>query len=225
MTYSIVARCARTGSLGVAISSSSPAVASRCAHVRSGVGAVATQNITDPRLGPAVLERLASGMGAAAALDAVCESAEHLEYRQLTVVDTSGASAAYDGSHSLGVNGSVLAPGCVVAGNMLAGLDVLSSAASAFAESEGQALEERLLLAMEAGLACGGEAGPVHSAGMLVADDVPWPVTDLRVDWSDAPIADLRRLWALWEPQKQAYRTRALDPRHSPGYGVPGDDR
>ena len=76
---------------------------------------------------------------------------------------------------------------------------------------------------MQAGLAAGGEAGPVRSAGLLMVDRVPWPVADLRVDWHDAPIAELAQLWALWQPQLDAYVTRALDPDAAPSYGVPGE--
>jgi len=84
--------------------------------------------------------------------------------------------------------------------------------------------EGRLLTALEAGLAAGGEAGPIHSAGLLVADSADWPTTNLRVDWSEAPIADLRVLWDVWAPQKADYVTRALDPTSAPSYGVPGDE-
>ena len=73
-------------------------------------------------------------------------------------------------------------------------------------------------------LACGGEAGPMHSAGLVIVSDVAWPVTDLRVDWSEEPVADLTALWRLWRPQVDAYRIRALDPAAAPNYGVPGDE-
>jgi len=85
-------------------------------------------------------------------------------------------------------------------------------------------LAGRLIAALRAGLHAGGEAGPLHSAGLIVVSDVPWPVTDLRVDWSDDPIAELAALWHLWGPQAEAYRLRALDPTKAPGYGVPGDE-
>ena len=85
------------------------------------------------------------------------------------------------------------------------------------------ALELRLLDGLEAAIVAGGEAGPVHSAGLQVVEDVPWPVTDLRIDWHDDPIGELRRLWSVWAPQKQDYRTRGLDPTEAPSYGVPGD--
>ena len=225
MTFSIVGYCARTGAVGVAITSSSPAVASRCAHVRSGVGAVATQNVTDPRLGPALLDALALGATATEAIADVSSRASAAEFRQLTAVDAHGGAAVFSGSLSLGVNGDVIGAGCVVAGNMLASPDVLDAAAAAFGADPEADLGERLVGALEAGLRRGGEAGPLHSAGLLVAQHVEWPTTNLRVDWSDQPIGDLRALWELWLPQRDDYVTRALDPASAPGYGVPGDDR
>jgi uncharacterized Ntn-hydrolase superfamily protein len=230
MTFSIAGRCARTGALGVAITSSSPAVASRCAHVRPGVGAVCTQNVTDPRLGPALLDALGLGATAREAMADVSSRASSPEYRQLTAVDSRGGTAVFSGSLSLGINGDLIGPDCVVAGNMLASLAVLDAAAAAFRADPGSDLGERLVSALEAGLAAGGEAGPLHSAGLLVAGEamdegVEWPTTNLRVDWSEQPIGDLRALWTLWLPQRDDYVTRALNPAGAPGYGVPGDDR
>jgi uncharacterized Ntn-hydrolase superfamily protein len=92
-----------------------------------------------------------------------------------------------------------------------------------YISSRADSLEARLLDGLSAAMNAGGEAGPVHSAGLQVIADVPWPVTDLRVDWHDDPVGELRRLWRLWEPQKEDYRTRGLDPTVAPSYGVPGD--
>jgi uncharacterized Ntn-hydrolase superfamily protein len=92
-----------------------------------------------------------------------------------------------------------------------------------FAAGDSEDLGPRVLAAMQAGLDAGGEAGPIHSAGILIVDKVAWPVADLRVDWSDAPLADLMRLWTVWEPQMEAYVTRALNPSGAPSYGVPGE--
>ncbi len=225
MTFSIVGRCERTGAFGVAISSSSPAVASRCAYVKAGVGAVATQNVTDPRLGPGLLAQLEEGLSAPEAMERVSAGAPFPEYRQLTAVTSDGSTAVFSGANSLGINGDAVGKNCVAAGNMLATLDVLSQMVGAFEADPSQPLEHRLLCALEAGLAQGGEAGPVHSAGILAADQAEWPSTNLRVDWSEDPIADLRALWELWAPQKDAYVTRALNPSDAPSYGVPGDDR
>ena len=104
MPFSIVARCAKTGQFGMAVASSSPAVAARCAYARAGVGAAASQNVTDPRLGPAALDRLAAGLDAEAALDAVIGAAEHVEYRQLLIVDRDGNTAIHSGGKSLGIH-------------------------------------------------------------------------------------------------------------------------
>jgi uncharacterized Ntn-hydrolase superfamily protein len=87
----------------------------------------------------------------------------------------------------------------------------------------GATFEERLLAGFVAGLAAGGEQGPVRSAGPAVVEDVSWRVTDLRVDDADDPAAELSRLLALWLPQKRDYLVRAIDPSVAPSYGVPGD--
>lgn len=225
MTFSIVGRCPRTGQFGVALSSSSPAVAARCAHARAGVGAVATQNVTDPRLGPLGLDLLARGFGPNATVAALQgAAADHAAWRQVTAIDTAGIPWGFSGSRALGRNGHVIAPHAVAAGNMLASDHVLPAMLSAFETDDRASLAERLITALEAALDAGGEEGPVHSAGLLVVADQPWPLVDLRVDWADAaPIAQLRALWTLWQPQMDAYVTRALDPAGAPSYGVPGD--
>jgi uncharacterized Ntn-hydrolase superfamily protein len=223
MTFSIVARCARSGQFGMAISSSSPAVAARCAHVRAGVGAVASQNITDPALGPLVLDRLEAGLPADAALRAVTEGRPHIDYRQLLVIDREGRTAIHSGRQVLGIWGEARATDCAAGGNLLAGELVPMGMAEAFAGSKGH-LAERLMVALEAGLRAGGEAGPVHSAGLKVADHLSWPLVDLRIDWADNPIGMLRGAWDVYAPQMAAYVQRAEDPTQAPSYGVPGDE-
>ena len=224
MTISIAARCERTGAFGVAISSSSPAVGSRCPNVRAGVGAVSSQNVTDPSLGPALLNELQSGLGAHEALAKISSSATHPEFRQLTVVDSVGESAVYSGEKSLGINAEVTAKNVAAAGNMLANANVIQAMVDSFNSSEDKELGDRLIAALEAGVTAGGEAGPVHSAAVLVATDVAWPTTNLRVDWDEDPIAKLRELYKVWAPQAQDYVTRALNPNSAPSYGVPGDE-
>ena len=209
--------------LGVVVSSSSPCVAARCAHVRSGAGAAASQNVTDPRLGPRLLDRLAAGEPAEDAMDVTVSDARFPEYRQLTCVDREGRVAVHSGARTLGLNGHRLGDGCVAAGNLLATLDVLDAMVETFAARAADPLGGRLLAVAEAALAAGGEEGPVRSVGMLVADRESWPMTDLRVDWHDDPIGELGRLWTVWEPQAADYVTRALNPEAAPSYGVPGD--
>jgi uncharacterized Ntn-hydrolase superfamily protein len=222
VTFSVLATDG-SGAVGMAVTSSSPAVAARCVHLRAGVGGVASQNITDPRLGPTLLDAMERGAAPQAALDALRGSEDHLEHRQLTALDLQGRTAAHSGAGSLGIHHHRAADGVVAAGNMLSSTDVVEAVVSAFEASSG-ALEVRLVEALEAGLAAGGEAGPVHSAGLSVVRQVPWRETDLRVDWSEEPLSELRRLVTLWLPQRDDYVTRAIDPTAAPSYGVPGDE-
>ncbi|QLG92939.1 DUF1028 domain-containing protein [Pseudomonas yamanorum] len=225
MTFSIVARCAETGQLGIAISSSSIAVGARCPWLRPGVGAVATQNITLPALGPEVLDQLESGLSPEHAVDKVLTRNGYSQYRQLTAIDHLGHTVHFSGSETLGTHNAISGEQCVAAGNMLADRSVIEAMVTAFENGEGQ-LADRLLAAMHAAIAGGGEAGPVHSAAMVVVGELTWPIINLRVDWADQdPIGELQTLWDAYRPQVQDYIDRALAPDKSPGYGVAGDDR
>src|SRR5512134_3626412 len=208
MTFSIAARCADSGMFGIAVSSSSPAVAARCAHARAGDGAFGTQNITDPRLGPQGLDLMAKGVSAEQAIATLKQSAPHIGFRQFIAVDAQGGTAAHSGERTLGTFATAQAHDVVAAGNLLRSQEIPAKMVAAFQRAEGH-LAERLLTAMEAAIAAGGEEGPVHSAGLLIVRDVPWPVADLRVDWTDGdPIAELRKLWVIYKPQLDAYVTR-----------------
>jgi len=202
MTFSLVARCAETGMFGIAISSSSPAVAARCAYTRAGVGAVASQNITDPSLGPYTLDLMQGGMFAAEAIAEVKAKGSFVEYRQVLAIDTKGTTAIHSGPNSLGI------------WTQAEGEDVANGH-----------IGDRLIAAMRSGLEAGGEAGPVHSAGMQICDKMNWPVADLRCDWTEeCPIEAIATAWTVYKPQLDAYVQRALDPREAPSYGVPGDE-
>lgn len=223
MTFSIVARCTETGMFGIAVSSSSPAVAARCAYARAGVGAFGTQNITDPRLGPSGLDLMAAGASAEQAIATLKQTAPHIEYRQLIAVDSKGGTAVHSGDRTLGTYATAQAHDVVAAGNLLRNAEIPAAMVAAFQRAQGH-LGDRLLTAMAAAITAGGEEGPVHSAGMMLVRDVPWPVADLRVDWTDGdPIAELRKLWEIYQPQLEAYVTRALNPTGAPSFGVPGD--
>lgn len=224
MTFSLVGRCDRTGMFGAVITSSSPAVAARCAFARARVGAACTQNVTDPTLGPKLLDALERGRGAEEALAEIAAAAPHVEYRQLAVVGADGEGAAWSGDRALGRAATANGPGCAAAGNLLAAEGVPAAMVEAFLAVEPAHLGDRLLAALAAGRDAGGEESPVRSAGLVVVDAVPWPVTDLRIDWSDDdPVAELARLWERWKPQADDYVTRALEPASAPGFGVPGD--
>lgn len=225
MTFSIVGRCAETGQLGIAISSSSIAVGARCPWVRAGVGAVATQNVTLPALGPQILDLLENHkLDPGTALDKALGSNGWSQYRQVTVIDGQGRTALFSGQQALGLHNALAGEQCVAAGNLLAGTGVIEAMVEAFEQTPG-ILVERLLAAMHAAMAAGGEAGPVHSAALSVVDDLTWPIVDLRVDWADEdPIGQLACLWQAYRPQMQDYLTRALDPTAAPSYGVPGNE-
>ncbi|MYM55270.1 DUF1028 domain-containing protein [Thalassovita mangrovi] len=224
MTFSIVARCAETGQFGVAIASSSPAVAARCAFARAGVGAVASQNVTNPALGPAVLDRLAEGADAETAVTQALTGEDFPDYRQILAVDAQGNSFIHSGANALGVWTAASGTDCASGGNLLANDGVPAAIVAGFESAKG-ALGDRLIAAMRAGLAAGGEAGPVHSAGLLIVDKQAWPYAELRCDWSEScPIADIAAAWEVYKPQADDYVTRAMNPAAAPSYGVPGDE-
>ncbi|SNT74021.1 DUF1028 domain-containing protein [Paracoccus seriniphilus] len=224
MTFSLVARCPDTGMFGVAISSSSPAVAARCAYARAGVGAVASQNVTDPTLGPLALDVMEQGAGAADAIAEIRRQGRFIEYRQVLAVDRNGATAIHSGPNSLGIWTQAQAQNVASGGNMLANQNVPRAIVDAYLDATGH-IGDRLIAAMRAGLAAGGEAGPVHSAGMKIVDKVSWPAADLRCDWTeDCPIEAVATAWDIYKPQLDAYVQRAIDPREAPSYGVPGDE-
>ncbi|WP_379061930.1 DUF1028 domain-containing protein [Mesorhizobium sp. UC22_110] len=224
MTFSIVARCSSTGMFGVAVSSSSPAVAARCAYAQAGVGAVASQNITDPTLGTRALDLMARGASAAEAVAILKRNGAYMEYRQLLAVDGAGISAIHSGPKALGIWAEARGENVACGGNLLANDGVPQAMVDAFLASEGH-LGDRIIATMRAALKAGGEAGPVHSAGMKLVRDVAWPVADLRCDWTEqCPIEELARLWDIYKSQLDAYVTRAINPSDAPSYGVPGDE-
>ncbi|SPJ30505.1 DUF1028 domain-containing protein [Falsiruegeria mediterranea] len=224
MTFSLVARCPETGMFGLAISSSSPAVAARCSFARAGVGAVASQNVTDPSLGPLALDLMQNGASAAEAVAELKRIGKFIDYRQVLAVDVNGATAIHSGPNSLGIWTQAQADNVASGGNLLDNDGVPQAIVDGFLTSSGH-IGDRLIAAMRAGLASGGEAGTIHSAGMKIVDQVSWPVADLRCDWTeDCPIEVIATAWDIYKPQLDAYVQRALDPREAPSYGVPGDE-
>ena len=222
MTLSLAGRCAETGMLGAAVTSSSICVASRCLFTRAGVGAGLTQNVTDPSLGVRMLDLLEAGADADTAISQVVAEANHIEWRQLVLLDSSGSSALHTGEKVLGRHATAEGKQCVAAANLLANEEVPQTMVTAFEQSSGH-LAQRLITALEAGIAAGGEEGPVRSAGVQVVHKVSWPVVDLRVDWDENPLPKLRTIWNEYQPQLEPYVTRALNPEAAPSYGVPGD--
>ncbi len=210
----------------MAVATSSICVGSRCPWVRADVGAVSTQNITLPSIGPMVLDRIESGESANIALSRVMNSLEHVSYRQVIAIDADGRTASHTGARTLGTNAVCTGEDCIAGGNLLTAESVPEEMVAGFAAEKDLHLAERLLRALERGLyGAGGEEGPIHSGALLVADDKDWPLVDLRVDWHDIdPVRGLRKLWDAYKPQMMDYVTRAINPHAAPSYGVPGDE-
>ncbi len=222
MTLSIAAWDKTTGQFAAAISSSSISVASRCLHWKAGVGIALSQNITDPRLGQRMLSLLADGVTVDDAIAATVNSTAHAQYRQLALVDDEGNTGLFTGDRVLSCFSSAQGKHCVAAGNLLDNEGVPTAMIDSFENSTGS-FGRRVLDALKAGVDAGGEAGPLHSAGLLIGGKPSWPIAELRIDWDDDPINKMFAGWAVYEPQIDDYVTRAFDPREAPSYGVPGD--
>lgn len=163
-------------------------------------------------------------MSAGDAIAQVQRQGHHIEYRQVLAIDAQGRTAIHSGPNSLGIWCDAAGLNVISAGNLLANDAVPQAIVAGFEGASGH-LGDRLIAAMRAGLAAGGEAGPIHSAGLQICNKVSWPVADLRCDWSeDCPIEAVAAAWQIYHPQLEAYVQRALDPTEAPSYGVPGDE-
>lgn len=223
-TFSVAGRCSATGALGAIVTSSSPSVGARCPWVKTDVGVILTQNVTDPRLADVGLQVMANGYDAQSALQAMKASSPYPEYRQLGVVDANGNSAAFTGNKALGVSGEFYEKNVVSIGNLLCNPDIPKAMGQVFLETEGLPLAERLILAISKGFEMGGELDQEHSIALLVHTDEPFPYVDLRVDYSEQPLEDLKKLWEIYGPQADDYKVRAVMPELAPSYGVKGDE-
>jgi uncharacterized Ntn-hydrolase superfamily protein len=212
MTYSIAGRCARTGMLGAVVTTSSMAVGGRCAYAQANVGAVLTQHRTDPRLGPKMLERLREGAAPAAILKNFEKTETGIGWRQLAIIDAKGQAAFFNGSNIYSVFKGLVGRDCVAVGNILRNTDVVDAMVQSFETNEAEPLAERLMRAIEAGDAAGGELKQIKSAGLVVAHRESFPFVDLRVDLDPRPLAQLRFLWELYQPTADDYVVRAVNP-------------
>jgi uncharacterized Ntn-hydrolase superfamily protein len=216
MTFSIAGRCARTGMLGCVVTTSSIAVGSRCAYAQAGVGAVLTQHRTDPRLGPAILAELGRGKAPDAILGALKQSEANLGWRQLAVIAADGRAAFFNGGNISSIAKGRVGRDCVGVGNILRTTQVVDAMVESFEANLPEPLAERLMRAIEAGHAAGGELKQVKSAALLVVHREAFPYVDLRVDLSPQPLSELRFLWELYRPEADAYVVRATDPANAP---------
>lgn len=219
MTFSLLGRCARTGQLGVAVTTSDIAVGARVPFAIAGVGVAATQHRTDPRLGPRALELLRSGCTPQEAIDATAASTAHHAWRQVAVLGVDGVGAAFTGDGVWPVGGAWTAPDALAVGNMLVSPDVGSAIAAGFAAdaAAGAPLATRLIAGLQAGLDAGGETGALRSAALLVVEQESFPLIDLRVDDAAEPITALDALWRTYAPWTRDFVRRALDPDGATG--------
>lgn len=194
MTWSIVA-CDSSGALGVAIASRFFAVGAFCAQARSGVGAVATQGLANPLYAAAALAAMAAGTDPAQIVAALSASDDGRAQRQLHMIDAQGRTAAFTGADCIGWCGQTAGAGYSVAGNMLAGAAVIEQTAATYQTGQALPFAERLLAALDAGQAAGGDKRGQQSAAIKIytVEDYCW--LDLRVDDSATPLIELRRLY------------------------------
>ena len=218
MTFTIVARDAKNGLLGIAQSTNPMSVGGRCPFIRASVGAVSTQAYTDPGLGPLAIELLALGHSPEKVIKELSETDAHFEYRQIGIVDRHGRSAVHSGSECKTHTKAITGENYVVMGNMLVSDKVVPEMDRAWRETEGQLFEDRLLAAVVAGRAQGGDAGGHRSAALIVYDTEPWTRTDLRVDFvpkragqPDAVDA-LKDLLDHWRDMIPYYKVRPHNP-------------
>lgn len=203
MTWSITAHDPATGAFAVAVATRAFAVGASCPFVRAGVGAVSTQSMTNRYLGPAVLDALARGLPPDAAIEGALAGDAGRGLRQLHVVDRHGHSAAWTGRNCVEWCGSLAAPGVSVAGNMLAGERVIAATLETWLALPELDMPERLMRAMEAGEAAGGDRRGKQSAAMLMVTTEDFPDLNLRVDDHVEPLMELRRLLGLWHSEGQ----------------------
>jgi uncharacterized Ntn-hydrolase superfamily protein len=197
MTFSIVAHCSRTGQLGVAVSTAVPAVGAMCPYIQAGVGAVSTQSWVNPYLAIEALRSMEQGLPGPQALDAVLANDDAKDLRQIGVMDAQGRAASWSGKSCTHWFGHIVGPHFAVQGNMLVGEATITAMAAAFRGSEPLDLAERMLLAMEAGQAAGGDKRGRQSASLKVYEREDYALLDLRVDEHAHPVAELRRVYTI----------------------------
>lgn len=213
MTYSIVARCPRTGQYGVGVATYSPLVGSTVPLVVGGRGAVAYQLVASPIHRALAGQLLATGASADGVLAELAIKDPHWQSRQVILVDALGGAAGFTGANAPAHCGHRLGPGFAVAGNVLTAtcLDDTWCAFESTATSD-LPLAERLMRGLEAGARSGGQPEGLASAALLVQGGEPFPLVDLRVDLHDAPVKELRRLWQFMRPLESFYLQRKTDP-------------
>lgn len=221
-TFSIVARCRRSGMLGVAVSTAVPAVGGICPFVEAGIGAIATQSWVNPYFGIDGLKHLREGLSAAETLVNLLDGDTAREVRQIGIVDREGRTAVHTGSDCVDWAGHIEGDGFTVQGNMLVGAATLDAMAEAATRSEAFPLYERLMLALEAGQAAGGDKRGKQSAAVKVFKTEDYAYLDLRVDEHRHPVAELRRVFEIAKQQLLPF-IDGMPSRKDPVGSLPAD--
>lgn len=212
MTFSIAACDPRTGMFGVCVATSSIAVGNRCPWARAGAGAVLTQHRTDTRAGPLGLDLLTRGYSAAETINILVAGSEYPEQRQFSAIDRNGTTAFYSGPGIDSINAGHVGNNCVSVGNFLANPEVPAEIIQRYLATPEINFAPRLISAIEAGLAAGGETQPIMASALLIVDRHSWPLVDLRVDFEPNPLAALRKLWVHYEPLVDRFVLQVLRP-------------
>lgn len=214
MTFSIIGQCDRTGAFGAAITTSDLAVGSRCVRLAHGKGAMLSQHRTDSRLGDLGIDLLRNGHSADETITQVAASSPDIEWRQLGALDAKGQTAVFHGRQMYSIYTHTTGRQCLALGNILDNEQVTAAMVAAFLADPALPLAEKLLRALEAGEAAGGEvAGVLRSSALMVTGDHAIPTYDLRVDFSDGQaVADLRALYEAYKGREETLRAVALSP-------------
>lgn len=221
-TFSIAARCPRTGMLGVAVSTAVPAVGGICSYIKEGVGAIATQSWVNPYLGIDGLKLLEEGLSADETLANLLAHDPGREERQIGIVDAKGYTAAHTGGSCVDWAGHIIGEQFTVQGNMLMGRETIEAMAKAAKSSEAFDLTERLMLVLEAGQAAGGDKRGKQSAALKVFNKEAYPWLDVRVDEHRNPVAELRRIFEIAKHQLLTF-TQGMPTRDNPLASLPDD--
>ena len=221
-TFSIAARCPRTGMLGVAVSTAVPAVGGICSYIKEGVGTIATQSWVNPYLGIDGLKLLEQGISAEETLTKLLADDPGRDDRQVGIVDAWGGVAAHTGTSCVTHAGHILGNGFTVQGNMLVGAETINAMADAAKASEASDLTERLMLVLEAGQAAGGDKRGKQSAALKVFNREAYPWLDIRVDEHRNPVSELRRIFEIAKHQLLTF-TKGMPTRENPLASLPSE--
>jgi uncharacterized Ntn-hydrolase superfamily protein len=196
-TFSITARCKKTGMLGVAVSTARPAVGSLAPYAKAGIGAISTQALVNPFYGIDGLRYLSDGLSVNQTIEQLLEEDPDRERRQLAMVDKNGMVGAFTGTDTVPWKGHLVGSGFVVAGNMLTGPETLQAMFDTFEALENESLPERLLATLKSGQEAGGDKRGKQSSALYVVHEEEYPYVDIRVDEHSNPVEELIRVYEV----------------------------